>query len=85
MAGAAPPPGPGPATPIGPGPGGPAPQPPWAAEPQRLPPGIVLSPVVPPVFAPVLSNPRLPTEPPYERLVLISSRVHNAEQVGRDG
>jgi hypothetical protein len=50
-------------------------------ESNRLPPGIVLSPIVPTTFNPLLSNPRLATDPPYERLVLISSRVHNAERV----
>ena len=50
-------------------------------DPNRLPPGIVLSPITPTSFSPLLSNPRLATDPPYERMVLISSRVHNAERV----
>lgn len=50
-------------------------------DPNRLPPGIALAAVVPPSYSPLLSNPRLASEPPYERLVLISSRVHNPERV----
>ncbi len=59
------------------------PVPPWEANPQALPPGIVLAPVTPPTFNALFSNPRLATEPPYERLVLMSSRVHNVELVAR--
>eukprot|EP00198_Chlamydomonas_reinhardtii_P001931 XP_001691267.1 predicted protein [Chlamydomonas reinhardtii] len=59
------------------------PVPPWEANPQALPPGIVLAPVTPPTFNALFSNPRLASEPPYERLVLLSSRVHNVELVAR--
>ncbi|KAG2482802.1 hypothetical protein HYH03_018292 [Edaphochlamys debaryana] len=48
---------------------------------QQLPPGIMLAPVVPPFYNPLFSNPRLATDPPYERMALISSRVANADQV----
>ncbi|GIL51045.1 hypothetical protein Vafri_7151 [Volvox africanus] len=76
---------PSPAAPLPP-PGGPAaggPVPPWKSDPQRLPPGIMLAPLTPPLYSPLVSNPRLDTEPPYERLVLISSRVHNPDMVAR--
>ncbi|GFR52147.1 hypothetical protein Agub_g14662 [Astrephomene gubernaculifera] len=59
------------------------PVPPWVEDPQRLPPGIVLAPLPPVSYSPLVSNPRLPGEPPYERLVLISSRVHQADRVAR--
>ncbi|KAG2428984.1 hypothetical protein HXX76_011228 [Chlamydomonas incerta] len=59
------------------------PVPPWEANPQALPPGIVLAPVTPPTFNALLSNPRMANEPPYERLVLLSSRVHNVEMVAQ--
>ncbi|KXZ49193.1 hypothetical protein GPECTOR_22g783 [Gonium pectorale] len=64
-------------------PPGVVPVPPWHDDPQRLPPGIVLAPVTPPLYSPLMSNPRLANEPPYERLVLISSRVHNSDKVAR--
>ncbi|GIL75161.1 hypothetical protein Vretimale_7844 [Volvox reticuliferus] len=74
-----------PAGPLPP-PGAPAgggPVPPWKSDPQRLPPGIMLAPLTPPLYSPLVSNPRLDTEPPYERLVLISSRVHKPDMVAR--
>ncbi|GLI62112.1 hypothetical protein VaNZ11_004645 [Volvox africanus] len=67
--------------PVGSAAGGPVP--PWKSDPQRLPPGIMLAPLTPPLYSPLISNPRLDTEPPYERLVLISSRVHKPDMVAR--
>ncbi|KAL6755360.1 hypothetical protein V8C86DRAFT_2679704 [Haematococcus lacustris] len=55
-------------------------QPPW--EQYGLPPpGIMLAPSLPTSFVPFVSNPRPPGSPPYERLVLVSSRVHQPMQV----
>ncbi|EFJ49749.1 hypothetical protein VOLCADRAFT_89515 [Volvox carteri f. nagariensis] len=70
-------------TPPSAAPPGVAPVPPWQSDPPRLPPGIMLAPLTPPLYSPLVSNPRLATEPPYERLVLISSRVHNPDMVAR--
>ncbi|GLC66131.1 hypothetical protein PLESTF_000388200 [Pleodorina starrii] len=72
-----------PAAMVVPPPSSTGPVPPWRADPQRLPPGIMLAALTPPVYAPLVSNPRLASEPPYCRLVLISSRVHNPEMVAR--
>ena len=56
------------------------PVPPW--EQYGLPPpGIMLATSVPINFTPFVSNPRPPGAPPYERLVLISSRVHQPMKV----
>ncbi len=58
------------------------PIPPWEANGQ-LPPGIMLAPSTPATFEPVLPVPRQPGETPYQRLVLVSSRVRDAYAVGR--
>lgn len=56
------------------------PIPPW--EQYGLPPpGIMLSTAVPTSFTPFASNPRPASAPPYERLVLVSSRVHQPMKV----
>ena len=39
--------------------------------------GILLAPQVPINFQPFVSNPRAEGQPPYDRLMLVSSRVHN--------
>lgn len=43
--------------------------------------GVVLATTVPLHFAPLKSAPKKPGEPPFQRLVLISSRVHQCMQV----
>ncbi|GFH17686.1 uncharacterized protein HaLaN_14370 [Haematococcus lacustris] len=54
-------------------------QPPWEQY-GLAPPGIMLAPSLPTSFVPFVSNPRPPGAPPYERLVLVSSRVHQPMQ-----
>ncbi len=56
------------------------PVPPWEQY-GMPPPGIMLSSVVPTNFTPFASNPRVPSAAPFERLVLISSRVHQPMKV----
>ncbi len=56
------------------------PVPPWEQH-GAPPPGIMLSPSVPATFTPFCSAPRAAPAPPYERLVLISSRVHQPMKV----
>ena len=63
----------------------------WSAPPQQyqqqsaatlpLPPGIALASQVPLNFQPYASNPRPAGAPPYERLLLISSRVNDPMRV----
>ena len=50
-----------------------------------LPPGIMLASQIPIDFMPYASNPRPPGAPPYERLLLISSRVHDPMAVSPRG
>ena len=50
-----------------------------------LPAGIMLAPQIPLSFTPYISNPRPAGAPPYERLLLISSRVSEPMRVGRAG
>ena len=57
--------------------------PPWELD-GALPPGIMLAPKVPESFMPYASTPRPPGAPPYERLLLISSRVHDTMRVRGD-
>jgi hypothetical protein len=58
------------------------PAPPWLQTGQ-MPPGIMLAPSIPPAFQPYCSAPRPPTAAPYERLLLLSSRVANPLQLAR--
>ncbi|MEW5313598.1 MAG: hypothetical protein WDW38_005153 [Sanguina aurantia] len=51
------------------------PDPPWEGDDPEMPPGILLSHSVPISFLQIVSNPRPGGAPPFERLLLISSRV----------
>lgn len=59
------------------------PDPPWEGDNPEMPPGILLSHSVPISFLPIVSNPRPAGAPPFERLLLISSRVVRPDLVGR--
>lgn len=58
------------------------PVPPWENNPHETPPGIIMSKILPMDFSPHLPVKRSEHEDPYTRLVLVSSRVQDANMVG---
>lgn len=58
------------------------PVPPWENSPSNMPPGIIMSAILPMDFSPHLPMKRGEDEDPYTRLVLVSSRVQDANNVG---
>lgn len=60
------------------------PVPPWEQQ-GAMPPGLVMATKVPATFAAVVSPARPPGAPAYERLLLVSSRVHEPQKVWMQG
>lgn len=60
------------------------PVPPWEQR-GAMPPGLVMATKVPATFAAVVSPARPPGAPAYERLLLVSSRVHEPQKVWMQG
>ncbi len=56
------------------------PMPPWEQS-GVMPPGIMLAPQIPPTFQAYVSEPRPAGAPPYDRLLLLSSRVNQPMKV----